>query len=191
LDKFREKQVLQNIKSENEDTDQALTEIYREYFPVVTKMILQKGGSTEEAKDTFQDSLIALYQLIRRGQFREDASIKTVLYAIARNLWHDKIRKMKKLEDLSVLEKTKGENDISFDFEEHNQQKVIRGIIGKLSSDCRRIILLFYYQRWSMEMIKEEMNISSVKVTKNKKYRCMQQLSKLFKDSNIDQSTFN
>ncbi len=191
MDKVREKKVVEDIRSGSQSTEKALRIIYKEYFPVIQQMILQKGGDETEAKDIFQESIVALYQLIRKEQYRSDASLKTVLYAISRNLWHDRIRKLKKTEDLSSYSETKGEEAVFFDFEEYSKQRVIRKLIDKLSADCTKIILLFYYEKWSMEMIKKEMGLSNVKVTKNKKYRCMKHLIKLFNDENIDQSTFS
>lgn len=190
MNKTREKQLVEDIRTDGERTEKAFKIIYKEYFPVIRKLILQKGGNETEAKDVFQDSIIALYQLIKKDQFRADASLKTVLYAISRNLWHDNIRKMKKTEDLTAYSETKGEDAVVFDFDGFSKQQVIRKLIDNLSTDCRRIILYFYYEKWSMEMIREEMKLSSVKVAKNKKYRCMKHLIQLFNDNDIDHSTF-
>lgn len=191
MEKNREKQVILGIKEGGSNADAALKTIYREYFDMIRKMIHQKGGNEVDAKDVFQESVIALYQFIRKDHFRADASIKTILYSIARNLWHNQMRKLKITEDLSVYSETKGEEAVYFDYDEFNKQQVIRKLIDQLSGDCKKIIHFFYYDKKSMEAIRNEMELSSIKVTKNKKYRCMKHLMKLFKEQNLDRSDFS
>ena len=128
--------------------------------------------------------------LIRKDQYRADASIKTVLYAIARNLWHDHLRKTKKTEDLSAFEDTKGVEMPIPSGDELIQKRLLRTLFGQISPDCRKIISLYYYQNWSMEMIRKEMDYANTKVTRNKKYKCMQRLIEVFKKHQIDSTRF-
>ena len=190
LKKRTNTQLLEDLRADDHRTDVALKTIYQEYFPLVRKLVLQKGGTEEHSKDIFQESIIGLMHMIRRGQYRGDASLKTVIYAIARNLWNDHLRKNKETEDLFEISETKGvEMDIPSG-EELAKKRLLRTLFAQLSPDCQKVISLYYYQNWTMEMICEEMGFANPKVARNKKYKCLQRLIGIFKENNIDQQRF-
>lgn len=181
--------MLQDLKSGGEEAHKALKNIYRDNYPRIVNMIVKKGGSEEDAKDVFQDSMIAFHKMIMEDRFREEAQINTVIYAIARNLWYQKFRNRKLTEDLSEANET-NTVELDFDWEEFSREKVIRKVIGELSEDCQKVIRLFYYERESMEKIQFIFGLNSTQAAKNKKYRCMKSLLEIFKKRGLKRTSF-
>ncbi|MEM7548908.1 MAG: RNA polymerase sigma factor [Bacteroidota bacterium] len=184
------KELLNHIKAGGQEAHEAFKSIYKDNYPKVSHMIFQKGGNEEDARDVFQDSMIVFHKMVLENRFREESGINTLIYAISRNLWYQKLKKTKKHEDLSVVEDTKGV-DVTMDWDGFTQEKVVRSLINELSEDCRKIIRLYYYNEWSMQDIQNEFGLSSSQAAKNKKYRCMKNLMDIFKKKGIEITSFN
>ena len=77
-----QEEIISGIVSQNRDI---LTYCYQHYSPMVTKWILNRGGTKEEAKDLFQDGMIALYSNLRLKKFEQGrAKISTYLLQICK-----------------------------------------------------------------------------------------------------------
>ncbi|MFH0759857.1 MAG: sigma factor, partial [Bacteroidota bacterium] len=86
---YTEKQLLEGIRSRDGDVTAFLS---REYMPSIRLLIYRLGGSTEDAKDMFQDAVFHLIRMSDDPTFELTSSIKTLLYSICRNRWMYKSR---------------------------------------------------------------------------------------------------
>ena len=59
---------------------------------MIRLLIYQMGGNWEDAKDIFQDGLLELIRKSEDPGFQLTSSIKTLLYAVCKNLWKYKSR---------------------------------------------------------------------------------------------------
>src|SRR4051812_5486762 len=84
--------LLDNLKNEDNASFEVL---YKFYFPSIAAHIAQNFGNTEDAEDIFQEAIIVLLQKIRQENFVLTSSLKTYLFAIARNLWLKRLRDTK------------------------------------------------------------------------------------------------
>lgn len=78
-----------------------MEEIYRKYSPELYRYLLSQTHSTADAEDLLSETF--LRALARLSTFRGDSSIRTWLYAIARNVWIESLRKSRdtlSLEDM-------------------------------------------------------------------------------------------
>ncbi len=78
--------------------------LYNNYFKMVKSFITNNNGREEDAEDVFQDTLVVLLQKLRNDNFLVSASLKTYIYAIAKNLWLKKIRFNKAYQQLEFTE---------------------------------------------------------------------------------------
>lgn len=92
-DKSLLSKLLSNSKN---DQNLAFVEMYQRYFSLIEQYVLRNSGNTSDAKDVFQDGLIVFYQYLSKQDFSLESSIKTLIYAICKNLWLEKMRKGKK-----------------------------------------------------------------------------------------------
>lgn len=73
----------------------AAEDLYRRYAPPVFTLALQMLNSREEAEEVLQDTFLKLYRKASRYE-AERASVKTFIYAIARNQALSKLRTRKR-----------------------------------------------------------------------------------------------
>ena len=76
---------------QNED-NASFALLYRFYYPAIEAHIIRNSGSQADAEDVFQEAIVVLLQQIRRVDFVLTSSLKTYLFAIARNLWLKRLR---------------------------------------------------------------------------------------------------
>jgi RNA polymerase sigma factor (sigma-70 family) len=95
---YTEQQLLRGIR----DRDRGVLEyMNREYRPLIRLLIHQMGGSGDDAKDIFQDGMLELIRKSEDPSFQLASSIKTLLYAICKNLWKYKSRMNHRMVELN------------------------------------------------------------------------------------------
>src|SRR5690606_6630340 len=66
--------------------------IYRTYYQTIQHLVISNSGTVEDAKDIFQESLMAIFDRIHERKFVLTCQFGTFLYAISRNLWLRQLR---------------------------------------------------------------------------------------------------
>ena len=172
---------LSAIKANDE---KALQQLYQQNFPKVEMYILQNNGSTEQAKDIFQEAFIAVWRNIQLNKFNPESetAIAGYIYQIAKYKWLDHLRSSYYKKVLPIDEKS---NEMVVEVlpeEENNYIVAVRKNIQLLGENCREIMKQFYYQKQSLKLIAEKFNWTEA-TARNNKYRCVQRLRELMKNS--------
>jgi RNA polymerase sigma factor (sigma-70 family) len=164
----------------NNDSKAAET-IYKSNFNMVLSFILNNNGTYDEARDIFQEAMIALYQKAKTDSFVLTSQIKTYIYSICRRLW---------LKRLQQLGKTTGSIEnfeaipIEDDVEMHERRNVELGImeraLNSLGEPCKSLLESFYIEKKSMDEIASLFGYTNADNAKNQKYKCLMRLKKLF-----------
>ena len=79
--------------NDKKSLDKAILYIYQNYSETVSSFITNNGGSQQDADDIFQETVVAFIDVAKKGKYRMEASIKTFLVAIAKNIWFNQIKK--------------------------------------------------------------------------------------------------
>ncbi|MDB5197511.1 MAG: sigma-70 family polymerase sigma factor, partial [Flaviaesturariibacter sp.] len=79
-----EKGLLQGLAKNDR---KAIETIYKENYNVVQALVVNNSGTTDDAKDIFQEALIVLYEKVKTGSFELNCQIKTYVYSVSRRLW--------------------------------------------------------------------------------------------------------
>lgn len=169
----------------NANSDSAIKHIYKTNYSSVKNHILKNSGTEMDAADIFQDTIVVWYNAVRSGDFKGDSSIKTFLFAVSKNLWLKELRKKSK--NFNIKE--------SEGYESHqipeplknsiDHYRILKETMNKLSQECKNLLIDFYFNKHSMNKIMTTFGLSSEQVAKNKKYKCMQNLMKIFKVKGI------
>jgi RNA polymerase sigma factor (sigma-70 family) len=160
--------------------DAAFTEIYRQFYPAIENMILRNKGTADDARDVFQDALIALYRQVNQGKFEGKSSLKTYFYSICRNTWLKKLAKKKNLREVDEPSShLAAEDDIAGDLSRRERDTIIQQMLAEMDEGCREVLRLYYFDRLSMRKIAAICGCASEQVAKNKKSRCMKKLRQL------------
>lgn len=173
---------LDGLKSGNQ---KLLNKIYASNYPVIEKMILKNSGSTDEAKDIFQDAMMVFYKNTAKESFELTASIGTYLYAISRRLW------LKQLKEKSKLSYDQKDTVVeAFDFElisknpDETMLKVVE-LLKKKGKNCLEILKRIYFNNQSFDHIASDLGYASGQVVREQKYRCIKRVREDLKASEV------
>lgn len=179
---FTDSEFIEGLKSDN---DGALSALYKKYFNVVLKYVLNNSGTEEEAQDIYQETIIVLYNNARKPDFSLNCALQTYIYSIAKRLWLKQLNKHSNVFKLSESADEDGTLvDVSAEVKEHEEKekhlvKMNESLIG-LGEPCKTLIEDFYIRHLSMEEISEKFGYTNADNAKNQKYKCLQRLKRLF-----------
>ncbi|MBD3627279.1 sigma-70 family RNA polymerase sigma factor [Cyclobacterium sp.] len=176
---WTDQEILEEISGAKQ-INEAIHQLYKGYYGLLENYVLQNNGSNADAADTIQETMLVFLNMIETGKFRKEASIKSVLYGINRNIWLTTLRKRKSRDHRHGIydkEQEQVEFDVSKSLAEMEGYQLIMALFEKLGEKCKRILVLFYYENLSMDEIALREEYSSDQVVRNKKFKCMKQLT--------------
>ncbi|WP_028295622.1 RNA polymerase sigma factor [Olivibacter sitiensis] len=171
--------LLEGIKRGNSDT---LKILYKQFYPMALRFVTHNSGSEDDAKDIFQEAVIALYDRIGQQKLDLKCQLKTFIYSICRNLWLKRLGKkdryslnIEDFEDSIPLV-----NEIEWMEERDKQFFMMEAAMKRLGEPCQSILKDFYIYNMSMQDISDKFGYTSTDNAKTQKYKCLQRLKKLF-----------
>jgi len=163
--------------------DDAVRFMYANYYKVIAYYVTTNNGSNDDVADVFQETVVAFIEIVEKDKFRGEASIQSLLYTLARNIWLGELRKKNSREKRNTLFEKEQEvltQDASHHLVYHEHQKAITKLFEQLGDTCKRLLLLVYYEDLSMKDVLQQMpDYQNEQVLRNKKYKCMKQLETL------------
>lgn len=168
--------TLRNLSTDVEGTYVLL---YKEHFSMIRHFVVNNSGSDTDAQDLFQESVISLYEMSLKPDFKLSAKLSTLLYSIARNKWLKLLRDNKPKVNINDYE-----SHIAIDEEHHPSLQEgalsrMAGALKQLGQPCYDILVWFYYHKKSMQEIAQEKGYSGQAHAKAQKYKCLQRLKKM------------
>lgn len=173
-----DQEILEDIRNGN--TSKSLDLLY-EHFPTIRSMIIQRGGSEEDALDIFQDALVLFVEKARDESFELTSAIKTYLFSVCKFKLYDKNRSKK---EISFGETPYDlEDSVKEDLAEHQKKEarfaILRKVMHELGERCTNILQRYYYLRESMSEIAVALGYANVNTAKTQKYKCMERARKM------------
>jgi RNA polymerase sigma factor (sigma-70 family) len=175
------------LKGLADGSDDALTQLYRRYFPMVLHFVTTNSGSEDEAKDIYQEALIVLYEKVRSGSFELHSLLKTYIYSVSRRLWLKQLSYRSRfmvndIETAATDTAAVGQlNDDLTDHEERDRQfDLMSDSLDRLGEPCRTLLEDFYIRHASMQDITEKFGYTNADNAKTQKYKCLMRLKRLF-----------
>jgi RNA polymerase sigma factor (sigma-70 family) len=171
--------IVSEIRKKNEV---ALRELYKTNYPMIVNLICTNSGTEQEAKDVYQEAVIAFYERLQQEDFTLTCRIKTYLYAVCRRLWLKRLAEKKRYTgNIPETETFLGiEDELESIEEKENRYGQMNLALQGLGEPCRSIIEDFYIHDLSMEDIRVKFGYTNADNAKNQKYKCLQRLKKLF-----------
>lgn len=173
-----ERSLLQGLAKSDK---KAIETIYKENYNLVQALVIGNSGSSEDAKDIFQEAMIILYEKVQSGTFELNCQIKTFVYSISRRLW------LKRLMQQNRFHLSDGhEESVSVDeeMEEHEKRNteflMMERAMNGLGEPCKSLLEAFYLRKKSMQEIANSFGYTNSENAKNQKYKCLMRLKKLF-----------
>ncbi len=165
---------------------EAIMSLYENYFDYLSLFIMTNSGTRQDAQDIFQEVILSFVHMVREGKFRGESSVKTFLYVLNRNTWFNELKRRgrstereKKFEAI----RDHGEVSVEVELEQREGSRQLMKIMEKLGENCKKILVLFYYEGLPMKDIVSQFNYENEQVVRNKKYKCLKQLDGLIQEN--------
>ena len=174
--------LLTEIKNGNEEALLSLYKTYRNEFISWASNTYQL--SKDDAKDIFQDVIIAFYENIKSGQLTSiSGSVKTYLFAIGKFKTINFLKKSHKsvtFSDFDLLRVIEPSENVIMDKEENEFIKdTVKKYLNEQCEDCKKVLELYYFKEMDMKTIASEMGYKNADVAKKKKYECFKKLAEM------------
>jgi RNA polymerase sigma factor (sigma-70 family) len=161
----------------------AFNHIYTNIYPVISAYIKRNSGTEEKAKDVFQEAMIIFYEKVMNMDFKLTASIQTFLFAVCKNLWLKDLRDNRKeipvdLQEQKGFDGPRDEDPFFQNDRMSTLTKSVQEYLIKLGNPCRKILIYYYYFKYSMDTISDKLGYASSNSVKSQKYKCIERLKK-------------
>jgi RNA polymerase sigma factor (sigma-70 family) len=175
----QEKELIERLAKNDR---QAIEAIYREHFSMIQSFIINNNGSSDDAKDIFQEAMVVLYEKSKSAGFELNCQIKTYIYSVSRRLWLKRLQQLQRYstqveslaEMVPVEEEIERHEQLNLDF--HHMENAM----ASLGEPCKSLLEAYYLQDKSMTEIAGNFGYTNADNAKNQKYKCLMRLKKLF-----------
>ncbi len=191
--RFSDSELVEAI-SEKDMLEQAILQLYQDHAAITRSFIMGKGGTEQDADDIFQETVVSFIDTVQKGKFKQESGIRTFLISISKHLWYNEIRRKQRAgnrEKLYETERDPEEAGITEVIQDRELKQQLNQLLGELGESCRKILELFYYENLSMKEIVSHLHYENEQVVRNKKYKCLQQLTEKMKQNPLAAKQIN
>lgn len=177
---YSDEAFLEGLRNGN---NEVLKNLYKKYFQLVLKFVVNNNGTQEAAQDIYQECIIVLYENAQDPGFELRCQLQTYIYSVARRLWLKQLKKsgmvylMKEEEEMDLA-------DVSDDLHKHLQREEelmkLNHSLSQLGEPCKSLIRGYYAGKQSMEELAEKFGYTNADTAKNQKYKCLQRLKRIY-----------
>lgn len=160
----------------------AIDTIYKDNFNMVQAFILNNNGTYDDARDIFQEAMIALYEKAKSESFVLTCQIKTYIYSICRRLWLKRLQQQGKfvVQSESLEETVSVEEDLEIHEKRNADFVIMERAMNSLGEPCKSLLEAYYINKKGMTEISAAFGYTNADNAKNQKYKCLMRLKKLF-----------
>jgi len=178
---FSDMELIETLKREHVN-DSVIRYLYRNYYHGLCNYIKLNQGSAQDAEDVFQEVVVNFIEIVKSDKFRGESSIKTFLYTLCRFTWLNELKRRNRV--LLREEKYEGnrdheDKDVSHLLVEREAKSLVMAMIEKLGDTCKRILVAYYYDNFTMKEILPLVEFQNEQVLRNKKYKCLKSLEQM------------
>ncbi len=173
--KKKDQELLEGIVNTD---NQTITEIYDLALPAVIQWVKENNGSESDARDIFQEAIIALFRKVEQGNFILTCTLKSFLRVMCRNLWLTRLRNNKKFsgKPLEEIEGVSLEKDMIERLEDAEKHQLFFKHFDSLGDKCKKI-MQWFFDKIPLKQIAEKLDTSEGYI-KKRKFFCKEKLIK-------------
>lgn len=174
---------LEFIEGLKHNNDAVLRALYKKYYNLVLKYVVNNSGSSEAAADIYQETLIVLYENVQKPMFQLNCQLQTFIFSIAKRLWLKQLRgnghlaRFKEDEENEVVDVS---DEITDHLKKESDIEKINVSMESLGEPCKTLLKDFYVYKLSMDDISEKFGYTNSDNAKTQKYKCLQRLKRQF-----------
>ena len=170
------------LKGMANNDSKAIETIYKDNFTMVQSFILHNNGSYDDARDIFQEAMIALYEKAQSESFVLTCQIKTYVYSICRRLWLKRLQQLGRYSNQvdNLDETVPVEEDLDLHEKRNAEFMIMDRAMNSLGEPCKSLLEGYYLKKMGMQELASEFGYTNADNAKNQKYKCLMRLKKLF-----------
>lgn len=168
------------------EREQIFLELYEDIFPKVATFVAHRGGSLQDAKDIFHDSLIILYEKLVHEQNAVQHSNEFYLIGIAKHLWIRKFKDDQKKVGISEME---ANISIPENFFEPADNKLMR-VLEVTGKKCLDLLRAFYYENQGLQQVKDMFGFSTIHSASVQKHKCLEKIRNVVEQKSLRYEDF-
>ncbi len=154
------------------------------YYPKIRALVLKHNGSEDDARDVFQEGLLVFINKLEDPGFNLSCKPETFLYSVCHNLWRIQQRQLSKESKIVAVElPDMSHQALEETIEKERRLISLEHVLSKIGEKCQTILKLYYFQKNSMKEIAQKLQLSSVQMAKNRKYKCLEKARDLVRNS--------
>ena len=161
----------------------ALKPLYHELKGPFESIMRRYTSNTEMILDAFHEAMIAFYEYCINGKYdARKGSIKGLIYQMGRAYLINRLKKEGREINYEtnrisahILNQMRSQSESSLPARTQELQLAMM----RLGEKCRKLLVLFFYNNFSIEVIKERMNYKNENVVSSHKSRCIKQLAQI------------
>jgi RNA polymerase sigma factor (sigma-70 family) len=173
-----EKSLLQGLARNDK---KAIETIYKDNYNVIQALIVNNNGTSEDAKDIFQEAMIVLYEKVQSGSFELNCQVRTFIYSVSKRLW---LKRLMQQNRFSISDGHEESISVDEEMDEHEKRNaefnMMERAMNGLGEPCKSLLEAFYLQKKNMQEIAGSFGYTNAENAKNQKYKCLMRLKKLF-----------
>jgi RNA polymerase sigma factor (sigma-70 family) len=165
--------------------EKALVLLYESNKKMISAFIARNNGTHDDYEDMLQEALVVLWERVRAGRFEYSSKLSTFLFGTVKNIWLRRLAKAKREipTDLQSDDQADPTGSVLDTLIENEETAAVRNALEKIGEQCKKLLLLFYWEECSMEEIAGKMGFANAETVKSKKYQCKKSLEKVLKQA--------
>ena len=177
-----DQQLLEGIVNADRN---AVKRIYDLILPSVILWVKENNGSEADARDIFQEALIALFRKVESSDFQLTCTLKSFVRIMCRNLWLTRLRDNKKFEasELEGVEKADLDQDLAESLERSEKEQIFYKHFDLLEEQCRKI-MMWFFDKIALSEIAKRLETSENYI-KKRKFICKEKLVKAIQNDPV------
>ena len=165
MEEHNDQHIIDSIRQRE---DVAFKYLQVKFQDSIRLMVIEMGGSQEDAKDVFSEGLIALIRLVDRKDFVLSCKLGTLVYALCKNSWKQHLEKQVAVNNYHVRKlESPPETDFTEELDQQLYQEIFWECFKQLEKVCQEI-LDGYLKEISPKDIAEKLGYSYGYIRKRK-----------------------
>ncbi|MDP3836801.1 MAG: RNA polymerase sigma factor [bacterium] len=156
IKKFKEKQLLQQLKSGDKE---AFIKVYDDYVEDVYRFVYFKVGREEEARDLTSMIFLKAWNYIQANSLSDSRTLRALVYKVARTSIIDYYRESGNKLEVSLddennpIDVVDDKQDLAANMDQASDMELIRKQLPLLKEEYREVIVLRFVNDLSLEEI--------------------------------------
>ncbi len=157
--------------------------VYKRYFPRITGFINRNNGGAQDAKDVFQEAIMAVIRNLEENKVDGNVLFWSYFSSVCRYIWFNQLKKPES-ESLNEEEMADsyslGEEEIE-EVEDSFQMGIFQRNFKNLEDTCQKLLKMFF-KGTPIKKITLKLGFKSDNYTKKRKHLCKEKLVRSIKE---------